>query len=230
MNQNTERLYHFVGDRYGRENIAKRHLKIAFADLVNDVYEHMPFAFEDSPLGDALRRQWQDSVKEMAMKAGFISFTENWHVPTMWAHYAENHRGIALGFDATKTSPDGNYITKVEYVGAPMELDHRINRDAKYKEEKIEIATKAKSSHWQYEAEWRAWSILTAEETKQKFTDPQSLFFVPFSEHLVLKEVIFGHRSTLTQVEVESVLLPSDEVKFTTARPSFQKFEMIAQK
>ncbi len=149
----------------------------------------------------------------------------------MWAHYADNHKGICLGFDLPIGSEDGDpYAYKIKYKKKLIPMDSRVFTDEAYRQKMREIASKTKSKHWKYEKEWRYWFSLIGNGPEQKRADPNLLFYNSFDEKLVLKEVIFGARSRLSTCRVQHVLSPSEDVEFSTARPSFRAFKMVRQR
>ena len=68
-------------------------IRISTFDKVNDPFELLG-AIRGGKVGHEnfqwLRDFWTDTK-------GFISFSDNWHSPLMWAHYAANHTGVCLG-------------------------------------------------------------------------------------------------------------------------------------
>lgn len=221
----TVRVYHFIGDEYGRENLRNRRLKLSFSDKVNDLFELRPFDFGVGHEAQRLRRAWGQAIKKHARFQGFISFSETWSVPTMWAHYANNHAGICLGFDVPAKRAE-----RIDYRSELRPLDRRVLSDVVYNREMVKFARSTKSNHWAYEKEWRCWFSLCDAEKKAKSQNPDELIFADFCQDLTLKEVIFGCRSELSTRKIQSLLSQSDEVTFSTARPSFRKFEMVRQK
>lgn len=192
---------------------------------MNDLYELMPFDFGNHAAGKKNRYAWRKAIVDHSLQQGFISFSERWDVPTMWAHYADNHRGVCLGFDVPKEK-----ATKIEYVTDLIEMDSRVLTDKEYSRRMTDIAQKTKSGHWEYEAEWRVWCDLTPAETHQRKKKPPELCFLNFGGGLILREVLFGYRSGLSSAELKQHLEGTDDVKFTTVRPSFREFKMVQQK
>lgn len=220
----TIRLYHFVKDEYGLENIKNRRLKLSFADQVNDLFELRPFDFGDGQAARELREVWGGAIEKHSKVQGFVSFSKSWSVPTMWAHYADNHRGVCLGFDLPMSLAD-----KIDYVEDLFPMDFQVRTDTAYNLKMVDFARKTKSKHWEYEEEWRFWYSLTDSEKLEKNLTPKGAIFTKFNKDLILKEVIFGHRSKLSTKEVQRQLITSDEIEFTTARPSFRAFKMVPQ-
>jgi len=227
----TKRLYHFVNDEFGFENIKKRRLKLAFPDTVNDLFELRPFDFGEDTQGRKLRTAWGEAIKNHSKTQGFIAFSESWSVPTMWAHYADNHKGVCLGFDLPiYRDASTKYADKIDYVDELIEMDEKVLNDTVYNQKMHDIAKKTKGIHWQYEQEWRYWFSLDENEQQSKLDDPSTIFFADFDDNLVLREVILGAKSKYSSKDIGNLLEPSDNVKFTTARPSFRNFAMVPQK
>lgn len=146
---NTIRLYHFVNDQFGCENLIKRRLKVSFSNEVNDLFEMKPFNFGGKIEAQKLRSAWNIAIRKHSTEQGFISFTEDWSTPTMWAHYADNHKGICLGFDLPIYDPHGtSYADKIEYVDDLVPLDERVTTDRDYNKIMVKIARSTKSAHW----------------------------------------------------------------------------------
>ena len=57
-----------------------------------------------------------------------LCFSFKWSNPVLWAHYADKHKGICLGFDV----PDDN-VQRVKYVDTrlpfPTKSNEQIGRD-----------------------------------------------------------------------------------------------------
>ena len=101
------RLYYMTTlDTLEKYILPEQQIRISTFDQVNDPFEllgaiqggksdHRDFAW--------LRDHWTKTV-------GFISFSDNWKSPLMWAHYASNHTGVCLGIEVTGKKP-----LKMEY-------------------------------------------------------------------------------------------------------------------
>ncbi|NDP48093.1 MAG: DUF2971 domain-containing protein [Sulfuriferula multivorans] len=89
------RLYHLTTAEYAISNIGLRRLKIArFGDL-NDPFELLAAELEDKDFRKAVK-SWKN---EFHNTKGLLCFSESWHNPVLWSHYADKHRGVCLGFD-----------------------------------------------------------------------------------------------------------------------------------
>lgn len=156
-------------------------------------------------------RQWK---ADWNAELGILCFSCKWSNPLLWGHYADKHRGMAIGFDV----PDNDRYSPVKYcrnrlpTPAGSELvdvdDHGL------------LLTKF--SAWRYESEYRCFYRL-GESIHEK-----GLYFEPFSSILKLAEVIVGDQSTITRAELADALgdLNSNLPTFK-ARPAFGTFSVV---
>jgi len=85
-------------------------------------------------------------------------FTTKWNNPTMWAHYANNYKGICLGYDKIEldehveieNKPTVSYTTQGAFL-EPMKYVSNIPENFNTPIEPLTIKTK----NWEYEDEWR---------------------------------------------------------------------------
>ncbi|KAA0179021.1 DUF2971 domain-containing protein [Cupriavidus gilardii] len=133
-------------------------------------------------------------------------------------HYGDKHRGICLGFDV----PD-DCVREVKYVSARvvnalMEKEFAFNgADEDFARELLYT----KFQDWAYEQEVRAFVNLEEQ-------DPVSrLYFKPFGEDLVLREVILGPACTLEREQVRALLAGYKGVTVKKARLAFNSFSVV---
>src|SRR6267142_5073888 len=98
-----DRLYHFTTAKFALDDLRNRRLKIAQFDDLND-----PFELKSVNLCDPVHAQAFDGTEDsegykaaMARRFGVLCFSEVKTDVLQWAHYAEYHRGICLGFDVS---------------------------------------------------------------------------------------------------------------------------------
>lgn len=114
-------------------------------------------------------------LKRPIAEARVLSFTEDPRHPLMWAHYANAHRGLCLGFLRSA-------LTGVQPVRYPARVP-RVSADTP--EEELAAKTfLTKRKAWAYEREWRLVSAATASEQQS---------FVGLSAK-ALARVILGER------------------------------------
>lgn len=113
------RVYHFIDTRYGLQVLLERRLKIARAHELNDPFEFMGMDVSE----DALREAMEIMKDHYNQTLGILCFSKRWDDPVQWAHYADRHRGLCLGFEI----PD-KHLTKVNYVDKPLSVDGLLTR------------------------------------------------------------------------------------------------------
>ncbi|MFJ4256544.1 DUF2971 domain-containing protein [Pseudomonas monteilii] len=171
------RVYHFLNKKYGLESLEKRRLKISTFDSVND-----PFELLCHELGDAELRGLMSAFKKtVSAGQGMICFSKSMHSPVQWAHYADRHKGICLGFDIPE-----KYLAPVKYVSE--RLDYEIDRP--WSESGVDVRAEdcflTKYDHWSYEEEMRMFGALGNPDTRT------GLYFQDYDEHMRLAEIIVG--------------------------------------
>jgi hypothetical protein len=118
----------FICARWGLEAIKNRRLKISTLDSLNDPFEVLPF-----DLSNVEHRIALEGTKDgMNQKTGLLCFCKHWHNPLMWAHYADRHRGICLGFEiAEDRQGEVRYISRpLLFAGASLETEKRSKNTA----------------------------------------------------------------------------------------------------
>ena len=145
----------------------------------------------------------------MARQHGVLCFSLDRGNPLLWSHYADKHRGLALGFD----------------------VDEGISRPIIYRSTRPALGTKAdqianallftKYEDWRYEQEIRIYTNLNER-------DPASnLYFGDFGEQLVLREVIAGPLCPVTEKQLSDAVGSTTGVRLTKARLAFNTFRVV---
>jgi len=140
-----------------------------------------------------LRATFRDIDKQLN-NVGIFSLSSNPSQQLMWAHYADQSRGLAIGFETTAGSKLSNprHCLKVTYSnnlpafsgdGLIVESSFTIgshgmnhNRTISFNDPTFRSAVSTKSESWSYEEEWRY-----VEESAGSYDHPGPL-----------KEIIFG--------------------------------------
>ena len=211
------RLYHFTTAEFGLRAIRDRRLKIAELGQLNDPFEFLGIALS-GPHERKIMRQWKASIAE---DLGLLCMSGSWQHPLLWGHYGDRHRGLCLGFDAPEDS-----FTKVTYVPERPSLTTFGHRhitelgDAAFRHMLF-----SKFEAWAYEDEYRSVCELGGRD------EGNGLCFVPFSDELVLREVIVGAHCAVTRAQLADALRGYDgKIKRFKARVGFMKFEVVEQK
>ena len=205
------RVYYLTSTQYALSNIALRRLKVARFNDLNDPFELLAVDVASRDLRIGIRAK----KEQINSNEGLLCFSKKWRNPLLWSHYADKHKGIALGFDI----PDDNTIS-VNYIKGMHKID--VLSD-KTKQETIDNLLNrlryTKFKGWSYEDEVRRFYTLSLLETHS------GLHLVPFSNDLSLREVILGPNCDVPIKSMRSLVqsFPKN-VHVIKARIAYTKF------
>ncbi len=207
--------YHFVPATYGLENIRKRRLKISTISDLNDPFELLCVDLSHEELRKGMRK-WK---LEVARRFGMLCFSKSWRNPVQWSHYADRHRGLALGFEiGPSLAEDVIYDEQRSVAEAKCILAGEAD------EATVKKFLLTKYAHWQYEQELRVFVQLNER-------DPVSgLYFYHFSNDLRLSEVIVGAECEVARTEISEALAELEgNVSLRNARLAFTTYRVTTQ-
>ena len=153
---------------------------------------------------------------------GLLCFSRSWSNPLLWGHYAENHQGIALGFDVTT-----EHLVKVKYRKRPLSL--KFNQETKKPVLNDNIIKKLigrKFKPWKYEKEVRIYVKLDHE-----IPDEKDLYYYPFDNSIVLREVILGPKCNVPIKEIKKLTASfNSQIKVICTELSLERFKIIQKR
>jgi hypothetical protein len=196
-------------------------LKVSLIADLNDPFELLAASVGPSNMRQAmktLREHWQKTL-------GILCFGKDCENPVMWAHYADKHNGLCLGFDAIDNT---EHLRKVEYVrdrlkGTLMDDTGKLKRGNKESEEFLVKILTTKFKDWSYEKEYRLFSNL---ETR----DPDGRYYFDFNDQLTLRQVMLGARCEMTVPDVARLVKdPVRPVYVFKMRAAFNTFRIVRQ-
>lgn len=124
--------------------ILKKRLYAANYQELNDPMEGH-YLYSNSPTSPNL----VDVIKDRKQKLRNVSLSRNGNHPLMWSHYADGHRGVAVGIEVDRSK----YLVKsIDYSNNFLNLDH-LSELRPYK--MVEQILSSKISLWSYEEEER---------------------------------------------------------------------------
>lgn len=210
------RLYYMTTQQWAPVILRNGRLKISTIPELNDPFELLGASIGERDMRNAMKilhEHWSRTL-------GMVCMTDNWSSPVMWAHYAEKHYGVCLGFEVAD-KPD--LISKVDYV--PDRLRDLLDRNRPLlglDEDVIKRILATKYSDWSYEREYRLFAELKDQEN--------GLYYLDFSADLVLREVILGARCKLEpKVIAREIRTPAARIEIIKARPAFDSFRVVRQ-
>ena len=210
------RLYRFLNAEFGLRSIRERRLRIGRIEELNDDFEFVGLALRKRDDRVALRNM----RKQLNVGNGVLCMSKDWESPLMWAHYADSHKGMVLGFDV----PEKAYYA-VEYIDQrPRLADFGLENLAGISSEEMKRLIKMKAAGWKHEKEYRAYIALREGEE----INGQTHYFMPFSEELRLREVIVGLRYQGSRAEIVEAVADAGVDTFM-ARGAFKDFRVVRQ-
>lgn len=128
---------HYLSTKYGNYRKDKK---------VEDYYIRM------------LANKIRENINSEMQTLGVLSLARHFNCPLMWSHYADDHKGICIEYDITKSvngppiavnydSPRGICVSDL--------IDWKLSKSSKAKEKIEGIYFYAKAPQWEYEEEWR---------------------------------------------------------------------------
>jgi hypothetical protein len=173
----------------------------------------------------ALRKPLAEGFNE---HVGVLSLTEKADNLLMWAHYAQQHTGFVIEFDADNLffhqrrteSDEFGYLRKVNYsVNRPNVVLTKVTSTDMFL---------TKSKDWEYEQEWRMLRPLKdATEIREIDGETIHLFHLPKT---CITQVIFGARMTEEKRhEIRSIISANTDlshVKISEAVLDEEKFKL----
>jgi len=145
-------------------------------------------------------------VNSVASQLAVLSLSAVSDNQLMWSHYANNHRGVVLGFNSTISFFPEAFEVKYQSQRPTLDILNRPTNNDELKAA-VQSICGIKNKDWAYEQEYRvAYPIGVLESTNQ--TD--SAGFPIFVRHFIpiaLTMVVFGCRIDQTEREAISALL-----------------------
>jgi hypothetical protein len=199
------RVYKFLTAHFALKSLYERRLKISTFDDLNDPLELLPYNVQDSKT----RAKAYKLRDDLTPQYGALCFSRLWSSPVMWAHYADKHKGICLGFEVPRPS-----LLRVRYVRERLAFPNP------YTIQHLEtVLFKTKYISWQYEAESRM--VLRLERPEG------GIYYQNFGAGLELAEVIGGHQCTEPLENIKSTLGDLvEQVDLIKARVAFGSFRV----
>lgn len=210
------RVYHFCSAKHGLSNLTLHRLKVATFPDLNDPFELMCHR------GDELEtRQFAKNISSfLSARYGLICFSRSYSNPVQWAHYAQSHSGLCLGFDIEVSK-----LQRVRYSRNRVVLRRTEDLTEEYLNPVMHQLLLTKFKHWSYEQEER---VLVDLDLGMKRED---LYFCAMDGIFELKEVIVGCKSKLSRAEIDLALLHHDaSVDRFNVRPAFNSYSIVRQK
>lgn len=202
------RVYHLLPRKWALCDLKHLRLKVATFDNLNDPFELRGVALENR--ADRLRfNRWR---KRTASRLGLLCFSKSWRNPVLWSHYADEHKGICLGFDVPES-----FLYEVKYVSERLQFEQLVPDEVQ-----LQQLLRTKFKDWEYEAEYRRIVRL------HKTSEADNLHSRQFDSDLELREVVLGARCKVEKEHLEQLFGEGfSRIELVQARPAFQTFNVV---
>lgn len=211
------RLYRFLSAKFGMRSVQERRIRIGRIEELNDDFELIGVALAVKKERITLR----NIRRHLNVNNGVICMSKDWASPLMWAHYADSHKGMVLGFDV----PARSYLQVQYKKKRPTLKDMGLDAVDSITVENIKRLLTTKAHGWSYEQEYRAYVPLGSGEE----IDGETHYFSPFSEEMKLREVIVGSRYKGKRHELTDIV-NDPSVDIYMSRGSFEDFRVVRQR
>lgn len=156
-----------------------------------------------------------DLLKAELGQRGVLSLAAKWSCPLMWSHYADEHRGLCIEYDATDTA--FNMLRPVSYsspraVRVSELIEWKVKGSSSAQQRIEQTFFFSKAPQWRYEREWR------------DISDSAGTASAP----AYVSAIVFGLRcdSTVINTVVKLHAQSERKIKFYAVRPLDESFRL----
>lgn len=175
---NKQIYYHYLSSRNAIHDLERQMIRVSTLDTLNDPFELMPYLRHVG--GENLKR-YMEVRNKVSKIYGFLCFSTITTEPLLWSHYADKHKGIALGFEVL--NPE---IFNVVYDSNPIRKQIDLTEDIIRNKALFLDLAKIKYIKWEYEQESRM--IVKLDECIKI----DGHYFIEFKSRLKVKEIKLG--------------------------------------
>jgi hypothetical protein len=220
-------IYRFLPASSAIKSLLDRTLRASEIAKLNDPYDSVPGILNapkpstDEEEAERPYRSVDEFIRSFTNdRFKLISFSKKATDPVLWAHYADNHRGICLAFDPS-AYPE-NSFADVQYSGDRACFCYSMFGDKERLQEMSDTINTALTT------KWKSWAY--EEEVRLIFSSPDErkipeFFSMPDG---FLKQVILGWNCEYTPANIRSVLksVGLDHVDIKMAMLQDDRFEV----
>lgn len=209
---NEQTYYHFLSSKDAIDDLENERIKISVINELNDPFELLPYLRYDEK---EKRQRYVDIREKVSKKYGLLCFSKIWGEPLLWGHYAEKHKGVAIGFEILKDE-----ILRVEYSPELKRTKFDLMDNQEDNKKLILDLAQIKYQKWSYEEEYR---ILVKEK---HYTNINGIHFLDFKGRLKVKEIILGSFFNEDRYDKMIELTKKFEAKIIATRLEWQGYKI----
>jgi hypothetical protein len=191
-------VYHYFSELHGLDALQHSWLKVGRLFDLNDPADCRPL-LRNMPAGESITAD--EYFKFLYQEAGILCFCDSIDDPVVWSHYADSHRGIAIGYDIQRPLHKVNYLDDrptVDCTEASKLLGEHGTVTTAFLEEVIARGFTTKAKSWGYESERRVFIGLSRGTVEMV----GSLYFYKTDPLVRMKSVILGYRCRLNESDI----------------------------
>jgi hypothetical protein len=193
-------LYKYREADLGIQILCERLVKITKPKELNDPFELIPALNMNN---EEERQAIKETVRRMKNETTIFSLSSDPTNNCMWAHYANNFKGICIGINTEFFFEEIDLYT-VDYKLTRPKIDHiEIKKEQSELDDFIMDLMLSKSIHWQEEDEYRYLFNITGEDIEKE------LILFPFKS-ISIVEIIVGPRIEKALLERLQNILAQD--------------------
>jgi len=207
------RLYHFLSQQNAIDDLEKKRIKISIIDKLNDPFELQAGFVKPNK---KIRAQFSQFKSDISKEVGIFCCSKDWRNPLLWSHYANKHTGIALGFEMPARAAIELKYSEERPLFTSSSLSKKSN-NTKY----LEKLSRIKYISWAYEEEVRFVYQLNS------LVYDDGNYFNSFDDEMILKEVIIGCNSKVTNREIMKPLQGFSGITLIWSRMAYKSFRIV---
>lgn len=176
---NGQTYYHYLSSKHAMADLKNKRIKVSTLNTLNDPFELMPYRryeFKE-------RQPYNKVFREILKKWSLLCFSQDWSETLLWSHYADKHKGIAIGFEILQDA-----VLKVDYNPDPIRKQIGLTSGSKTNEKLFLDLAKVKYKKWEYENEYRI--LVKLKDCLPPTAD--GLRFLEFGDRLKVREIVLG--------------------------------------
>jgi hypothetical protein len=223
-------VYQYFSTANAIRCIETRRLRISTIQNLNDPFEVRPvLSGVDPSLRPDQERFLLEWRERMAQEVGLLCFSATKTNPLIWSHYADRHRGIAIGFEYTVDNGELLPVSYPENNERPIVDFSDPSYTSTEKGQEI-FLTKAKD--WKYEEEYRELvAIRDCQASEGSYFTNHIVWNHMGQQQRVPKEVILGAHCAVCSSYIRKTLVQSGfrDVAVMKARLSEDKYTVDSE-